>query len=937
MNYSGRFIGISFLVFIIAMALMPFASGQPVPVDPAVRIGKLENGLTYYIRHNQEPKERASFYIIQNVGAMLEEDNQDGLAHFLEHMAFNGTKNFPDKGVINTLERYGVAFGRNINAYTSQNETVYNLSDVPVNLPGLVDTCLLILHDWSDHLLLEEEEIDLERGVISEEWRTRRNAGFRMMKELYPTIYKDSKYAKRDIIGSLDVINNFEYETLRRFYHDWYRTDLQAIAVVGDIDVDEVEQKIVALFSKIEAVENAPEREFHEIPFHKETLFAKASDPEATSHSVSIYIKHEGTAPEDKSMNYYRSSYVNSLFNRMMSDRIGELVQKGNPPFISGSVGYGNFARGYNMLSISASAHPNRMEEGLRAIYTEAQRVYRHGFTASELERAKSNIITQTESRWKQKDKIRNDQFIRGMVNHYLTGEPLPSIDFEWQFVQAILPTITVEEMSAKAREWIKDENRVIIVMGPEAPDVTLLSEEQAFAVLQEVEQGEIAPYAEEEVAQSLIDKELKGSPVVSTRKLEDMNAVEWTLGNNAKVVYRFADYQKDNVILYAQSPGGSSLYGTDKLASAMMLGNFTGSFGVGDFDAIALRRMLAGKNVNLSPGLGGLNETFSGTSSPRDIEILMQLLYLHFEQPRFDEEAYNAMLQRLEAAVANMAKNPQKIMSDSLQRIFSNYHERVKLVTPELLNEISFGQMEEIYRDRFKDAGDFTFFVVGNIEEETVKILAEKYIGSLTDHPRTETWKDNKVSFPAGKTEKQIPVSLQTEKANVVVVFNNDSEYEPEKNLITEVLRGILRIRYTEEIREKEGGTYGVSVSSQSERFPNAKKTVQMNFDTDPERAEYLKSIVYREIDKIINEGPTAEDVDKVIKNMQKEREQAKPNNGYWLSVLSTYYQHDINTDAAENYEDILNSLTPADVQKFAAGFFEKANVVDVVFVPLK
>jgi len=937
MKYSGKFIGISFLVFIITAALIPSAIGQPVPVDPAVKIGKLENGLTYYIRHNQEPKERASFYIIQNVGAMLEEDNQDGLAHFLEHMAFNGTKNFPDKGIINTLERYGVAFGRNINAYTSQNETVYNLSDVPVNLPGLIDTCLLILHDWSDYLLLDEEEIDLERGVISEEWRTRRNASFRMWNQVTPVLYKGSKYAKRDVIGSLDVINNFEYETLRRFYHDWYRTDLQAIAVVGDIDVEEVEQKIIALFSKIAAVENAPERVFHEIPFHKETLFAKASDPEATSHSVSLYIKHDGTAPEDKSMNYYRSSYVNSLFNRMMSDRIGELVQKGNPPFIGGSVGYGNFARGYNMLSISASAHPNRMEEGLRAIYTEAQRVYRHGFTSAELERAKSNIITQTETRWKQNDKIRNDQFIRGMVNHYLTGEPLPSMDFEWQFVQAILPTISVEEMSAKAREWIKSENRVVIVMGPDSPDVTLLSEEQAFAILKEVEQGEITPYEEEEVAQSLIDMELKGSPVVGTRKLEDMNAVEWTLANNAKVVYRFADYQKDNVILYAHSPGGSSLYGTDKLASAMMLGNFTGSFGVGDFDAISLRRMLAGKNVNLSPGLGGLNETFSGSSSPRDIEILMQLLYLHFEHPRFDEDAYQAMLQRIEASVANMANNPQKIMSDSLQRIFSNYHERAKLVTPDLFREISFRQMEEIYRDRFKDAGDFTFFIVGNIEEETVKTLAEKYIGSLTDHPRTETWRDNKVSFPAGKTEKQIPVSLQTEKANVVVVFNNDSDYEPVKNLITEVLRGILRIRYTEEIREKEGGTYGVSVSSQSERFPNAKKTIQMSFDTDPERAEYLKSILYREIEKIINEGPSEEDFDKVIKNMQKEREQAKPNNSYWLGVLSAYYQHDINTDAAENYEDILNSLTTADVQKFAAGFFEKPNVVDVVFVPLK
>lgn len=913
------------------------ATAQNLPVDPAVRIGKLENGLTYYIRHNQEPKERASFYIIQNVGAMLEDDNQDGLAHFLEHMAFNGTKNFPDKGIINTLERYGVAFGRNINAYTSQNETVYNLSDVPVNIPGLIDTCLLILHDWSDFLLLEEEEIDLERGVISEEWRTRRNAGFRMMKQYYPALFKDSKYAVRDVIGSLDVIQNFEYETLRKFYHDWYRTALQAIAVVGDINVDEVEQKIIALFSKIEAVENAPERAFHEIPFHKETLFSKATDPEATSHSVSIYIKHEGTAPENKSANYYRSNYVRNLFNRMMSDRISELLQKGNPPFIGGSVGYGTLARGYDLMSISVSAHPNRMDEGLKAIYTEAKRVYQHGFTSSELERAKSNILTQTETRWKQQDKIGNDQFIRSMVNHYLTNEPLLSMDFEWQFVQAILPTISVEEVSAKAKEWIRDENRVVIVMGPESPDVNLLTEEQAFAIMKEVEQSKIDPYEEQELAQSLIDKELKGSPVVSTRKLEELNAVEWTLKNNAKVVYRHADYQKDNVMLYAISPGGSSLYGPEKLAAAMMMGNFTGSFGVGDFDAVTLRRMLAGKNASVNPGLSGLYETFNGSSSPRDFEIMMQLLYLYFEQPRFDEEAYQAMKSRLEASIANMVKNPQKVMSDSLQKIVSNYHERTKLVTPELLNEFTLGQIEEIYRDRFMDAGDFTFFIVGNIDEQTVKGLAEKYIGSLTDHPRTESWKDNNVTFPSGKTEKQIPVSMQTEKANVVVIFNNDSDHNPKNNLITEVIRGILRIRYTEEIREKEGGTYGVGVSSQSEKFPKPKKTLQMSFDTDPERAEYLKSILYREIDQLVSEGPSFDDFDKVIKNMQKEREQSKPNNSYWMNVLAGFYQLGINGDASENFEKILENMTTEDVRKFAGEYFKGPNVVDIIFVPLK
>lgn len=933
---NGRSIVKAFLISSLVL-IVSYVGAQPLPVDPEIRIGKLENGLTYYLRKNLEPKERASFYIIQNVGALLEDDSQDGLAHFLEHMAFNGTKNFPDKGIINTLERYGVAFGRNINAYTSQNETVYNLSNVPVNIPGLIDTCLLILHDWSDFLLLEEEEIDLERGVITEEWRTRRNAGFRMQKQIMPVIYKDSKYAVRDIIGSLDVINNFEYETLRKFYHDWYRTDLQAIAVVGDIDVDDVEQKIKALFSRIEAVENAPERIFHEIPFHSETLFAIATDPEATSHSLSIYIKHEGTMPENKSANYYRNSYVNSLFNQMMSERISELLQKGNPPFIAGRIGYGGLARGYDVFSVMLNAHPNRMDEGLRALYTEVMRAYHHVFTHSELERAKSNILTQTESRWKQQDKISNDQHIRRIVNHYLTGEPLVSMDFEWQFVQAVLPTISVEEVSAKARQRLKDENRVIIVSGPDAADVKLLTEIEALDILKEIESIQIEPYKEEELAQSLISKELKGSPVVKTRKLDDMNAVEWTLANQAKVVYRFADYQKDNVMLYAMSPGGNSIYSAEKLASANMMGNFIESFGVGQFDAVSLRRMLAGKNANVRPGLGGLYETFSGNSSPRDFEIMLQLLFLYFEEPRFDEEAYKAMVARLEATVANMQNNPQKIMSDSLQRIFTNYSDRTILITPEIFKEFSLQQIEDIYRDRFMDAGDFTFFIVGNIEEEIAKKLAEKYIGSLTDHPRTENWKDNNVGFPSGRTEKQIPISLQTEKANVTVAFRNGLEFNPDNNLSMDVLREILRLRYIEEIREKEGGTYGVSVGSQNESHPKPEKRIQMNFDTDPEKVQHLKSIIYREIDQIVKNGPTEEDLDKVVKNMLKEIEQAKPNNGYWMNVLTRYYQVGINNSDPDNYENILNSLTTDNIRDFARQFFDKPDIVDVVFVPLK
>lgn len=925
------------LVLTGMILLVSPANGQQPPLDPAIRSGKLANGLTYYIRHNEEPKERASFYIIQNVGALLENDDQDGLAHFLEHMAFNGTKNFPEKGIIHTLERHGVAFGRNINAYTSQNETVYNLSDVPVKAPGLIDTCLLILHDWSDYLLLTDEEIDLERGVISEEWRTRRNASFRMQRQFFPVLFKDSKYAVRDVIGNLDVIKNFDYATLRSFYHDWYRTDLQAIAVTGDINVDEVEQKIVRLFSGLKAVENAPEREFITIPYHSETLFSKATDPEATASSVAIYVKFEGAKPENKDLTYLRNSYIANLFNRMMSDRVNEILQRANPPFMSGSVSYGGFARGYDMLAINATAHPNRMEDALKAIYTEALRVKQHGFTQSELERAKKNIMSMMENQWKQQDKIRNDQHIRKMQAHFLQGEPLISVDFEWEYLQEILPGITVEEVSEMAKNRIRNDNRVIIVTGPEKEDIRLLDEETALSIMSEAENSNILPYEEQVLGSSLITEELKGASVVATRQLDELKAVEWTLSNNAKVVYKFADFQKDNVILQAFSPGGNSVLETEKLASAAMLGNFMGSFGVGDYDATALRRMLAGKNVGINSSLTSLFETFRGNSSPRDFETLLQLLYLSFERPRFEEDAYQAMRMRLQAAVANMSNNPQKIMGDSLQKIMSGYSERTLTVTPEIFDHFSLSSLEEVYRDRFKDAGDFTFFIVGNIDEESARTLSALYIGSLTDDPRSENWKDDKIRFPKGQTKKQIPIALQTEKANVTVALNKELEYSPSTNLMLDVLQGILRLRYTEEIREKEGGTYGVSVNAYSERYPLSQKSVVMNFDTDPEKADHLKSIIYREMEKIAAEGPTLEDFDKVVKNILKDREQAKPNNGYWMGVLINYYQNQYNSDAPENYEGILSAMTTDDIRRFTDDLLKGMDVVDVVFVPKK
>jgi zinc protease len=908
---------------------------KPVPVDPAARVGRLENGITYYIRHNEEPKERASFYIIQDVGALLENDDQNGLAHFLEHMAFNGTQHFPGKGIINTLEKHGVSFGRNINAYTSFGETVYNLSDVPVKHEGLVDTCLLVLNDWSHYLLLTDEEIDAERGVISEEWRTRRTADFRLQRQFLPVLLNGSKYMNRDVIGDLNVIKNFKHETLRNFYHDWYRTDLQAIAIVGDIDVDAVEQKVKALLSSIPPVTNPMKREFYDVPDHKEPLYVLATDKEADSYEVNLYIKHNAPAKSDKNLGYLREQTIQSLFGMMTRDRINELLQKGTPPFVMGSINYSGLVDGYEMLSISATAKPDQDDVAFKSIYTEAERIYQHGFTPGELDRAKTNLLTSYESRYKQRDKINNDQFARDFKGYYIEGEPLTSIDWDWDFVQKVLPTISVEEISAKAKEWMTPENRVIVVMGPDKPEAKHLSKDEALAMMESIDKSQVEPYIDQVVSSNLISKELKGSKVKSAKKLPEFNAVEWTLSNNTKVVFRQADYEKDQVSLIAVSKGGSSKESDDKMASAMMLNQFIGAFGVGDYDATALKKALTGKKVSMNVGLSDLNESFNGSSTPKDFETMMQLLYLQFENPRFDKEAYSALLGRYKAYIANMANNPQKIMSDSLQMIMTCKSPRTKLMTPAMFDEVSLDQIEAIYKDRFVDASDFTFFIVGNIDEATAKTMAEKYIGSLTDLNRKETWIDRNVEGPKGKTVREIEIPLEVKKATVSVNYTAKMEYTPEQNLLLSVFRDILNLRYIEEIREKEGGTYGVRVSANSDKFPKAEKSLTLMFDTDPDKAQYLKSILYREIDKIAANGPTAEDLDKAVKSLLKNREQSKLHNNYWMQALNTYYTYSIDPVAPKNYETILEKMTIPQVQQFVKTFLAKADVVDIIFKP--
>jgi len=938
-NIMRKITSLLSLVFLMMLPTLVSAQKpnlhQPVPMDKAIRKGVLPNGMTYYIRHNEEPKDRASFYIIQNVGALLENDNQTGLAHFLEHMSFQGTKHFPGKGLLNTLEKSGVKFGDNINAGTGFSETVYNLSEVPTTDPKLVDNCLLVLNDWANYLELKGEEIDAERGVICEEWRTRRDASFRMRNKYFPVIFKGSKWAERDIIGDLDILKNFKHKTIRDFYHDWYRTDLQAIAIVGDIDVDAIEAKIKEMFSKIPAVKNPRPRPEFKIPEHEETNFVLATDKEAMNSSVEMIIMHEKPAVKD--IAYLKDEITVRLYNMMLRSRISEIMQKGENACVGMSSNFSSFVRGYSLYNIQATAKPNREAEAFKLIYTENERVKRHGFLAVELDRAKADLSSYIESDFKEKDKISNDSYARAIRNDYLQGEVATDPIFDYQFGMYAVQSTSLAEVNALAEKFMTKKNRTIVITGP-SEGVKHATEAEINKVIADVEASNVAAYVDNTAGQSLVDKEsIKGGKVVATKDIKELDATEWTLSNGAKVIFRKADYEKDNVTLKAWSKGGTSIVENNDLVSAKCVGTYTSAYGVADFDASTLRKLLAGKNVSVRPYIKDLEEGFSGFAIPKDFETMLQLLYLNFEKPRFDAQAHEGIIGRVDAQIKAMEGNPQKVLSDSITRIFTNYNKRVQLQDLNYTKKIDLKKIENIYKDRFSDASDFTFLIVGNITKEEVKPLVEKYIGALTDKDRKENWIDRKVSSPEGETVKKLYIPMETPKGTVILKMFNDTKYNAYNRITLDVIKEVLDLRYTEEIREKEGGTYGVSLFTSASHFPNSELTMFIQFDCDPAKAEHLKSICYREINKLVKEGPSQKDLDKVILNIKKNREQAKNHNKYWSNALKTLYVDGENTNDPANFETIVDNLTIKQVRKAAKKFFKKVNKIDLTVLPKK
>ena len=903
----------------------------PIPTDPNVRIGKLENGLTYYIRHNELPEDRADFYIAQKVGSILEEENQRGLAHFLEHMCFNGTTNFPGKGIINWLETIGVRFGENLNAYTSIDETVYNINNVPVILDGIVDSCLLILHDWANDLTLAEAEIDNERGVIHEEWRTGQGAMMRMYEQALPKAFEGSKYGHRLPIGTIEVIDNFPYQALRDYYETWYRPDQQGIVVVGDIDVDKVEAKIKELFSPIQMPANAPERKYEQVPDNKEPIITIAKDKEQPSTIIYIWHKHPATPNEAKgNIGYLVQNYMFSMISSMMHARLEELRQSANPPFIQAASGDSDFllAKTTEAFVGMAVSKDDGIPTALSTLVREIERARKFGFTASEYARAKADYLLMLESAYKERDKMKNNQYVQEYVRHFIDNEPIPGIEMEYTIMNQLAPNIPVEAINSILPQLIKDENIVINIFGPDKEGMVYPTEAEILDILNKTKAEEITAYVDKVSDEPLMKEAPKAGKIVKTEE-GPFGSTALTLSNGVRVVLKTTDFKADEIRMRAFSPGGTSVFGTKEALQLKMLNSVAGLGGLGNFSNVDLEKVLAGKKATIGATVSGLSEGLNGSCSPKDLETLLQLTYLSFTAPRMDEEAFESFKQRTKASLANQEANPMTALTDTLQMEMYGDHPLAGRVKAEMIDQLDYKRIMEMYKDRFKEAGDFTFLFVGNINLEEAKPLIETYLGGLPTINRKENYQDIQLNIRKGTHKNLFEKQMETPKATVLNIISGNCEYNLKNDLLMTMLSQTMSMVYLETVREKEGASYGVSAFGQLSRGIKDEALFQIYFDTDPAKREKMEQIVMSELQKVAQEGPRPEHLAKVKEFLLKKHIEDAKENSYWLGQLNNYYWYktDMNTD----YEKLVNDLTAEDVKNFTKALLDQGNIIEI------
>ena len=898
----------------------------PVPLDPAVKTGKLENGLTYYIRHNEWPEKRCDFYIAQRVGSMQEEDDQRGLAHFLEHMCFNGTTHFPGDALKQYLERIGVKFGENLNAYTSFDETVYNINNVNVEIAGAVDSCLLILHDWSHDLLLEDKEIDKERGVIEEEWRVRRSAQLRLIEAALPTICKDSKYAERMPIGTMEVVKNFPYETLRSYYRKWYRPDLQALIVVGDVDPDAVEKKLQEMFADIApAAANAAVREEFPVPDNQEPLVFIGKDKEFTGMVASVMFKTEPLPRELRgTMAYIAQDYVEDAISGMLNERLNELTRKADAPFSGASVSFGDFlvAKTKEALSLDISMKENRYAEGIKAAYRELLRASRGGFTESEYDRFKQEYLSQIDAAYEARDKRTNTSFVNDYVRHFIDNVPAAGIEWEHQMMNQIVPSIPLD-MINQAISQLSQDNRVILVFMPEKEGLACPTEQEVLSAMTEVDGEDIAAFTEEVSTEPLVP-ELKSK--VKVKKITDdiYGAKLITLSNGMKIHVKQTDYSPNKISFRATSWGGNSLYSNDEYVNSSNIG-LVHQGGLGNFSAVELNKKLAGKQASVSSSVNARSEGISANCVKKDFETMLQLVYLNFTSPRRDDEAFTSAIERSRNALKNQDLNPQTALQDSVISVVYNNNVRAKRFKEEDLDRINYDRLLEMYRERFANAGDFEYYLVGDVNADSVAPLLAKYLGALPAKGKKENYKMIDQRMTKGERECYFTKEQDTPNSMNVFIYHTPMKETLRNDILVDMLQQAMTMLYTETVREDEGGAYGVPVSANLIDYPEELAMVQIVLPTAPEKRVAMTDIVNDGIKKMMAEGPSEENLGKIKEYMLRSHQEDLKNNGYWMTSLVSKTRY--NQEFVEGYEECVQSITIEDIKKVAQDIFGSGN----------
>jgi zinc protease len=904
-----------------------------LPVDNKIIIGTLENGIKYYIRHNEKPEKRIELRLAVNAGSVLENEDQQGLAHFAEHMAFNGTKNFKKHEIIDYLESIGMRFGADINAYTSFDETVYILQ-VPTDSTGMMEKGFQILKDWAFNVSFEQDEIDKERGVVIEEWRLGRGANARIRDKQFPTLLKNSVYALRLPIGKKEILEGFQYETLKNFYKDWYRPDLMAVIAVGDFDTKRIEDLIKENFSNIQGPENPRERKLFPIPDHQEVLFTIASDPELTQTGLQIYFKQD-VQPQDM-VKDYRRTLIENLYNGMLNERLNELSQQSDPPFLYAYSAKGRFIRSKEFYYLGAGVKEDGIQKGLETILTEAERVKKFGFTATEFERQKSEMLANIERAYKEKDKTESDAFASEYIRNFLTDEPIPGIEFEYKLYNEFLPGISLEEVNKLAGEWVTDNNLVVAVSTPEKAGLKIPDESELKNIFDEVNKKQITAYEDKFSNLPLVENIPAPAKIVNEKEYPELGVTEWQLENGVKVFLKPTDFKNDEILFQGFSSGGTSVVPDEDYIPAITASPLVQLSGVGNFSYIELQKLLTGKVVSVNPGFGELSENVSGSSTPKDIETMFQLIYLFFNSPRIDSSSYLSYIERVRSYLKNRSLNPESAFQDTLEVTLSQYHPRRQPWTEKMIDKMNMSKSLEIYKDRFADASDFTFVFVGNFTVDSIKPLIQSYIGGLHSTKREENWKDLGIDPPPGIVKKEVDKGLEP-KSRVSIIFSGPFDWSSESRYNLTSMIDVFRIKLREVLREDKGGTYGVGIGANPQKYPDEEYTINISFGCAPERVEELTGSIFQLIDSLKNYPVDEIYLTKVKETQKRQWEVDLKENNFWLRNLWYYNFYDLDLSEFLNYPEIVDGLSLEDIQQTAQKYLNVDNYVNIILYPEK